>query len=604
MRRWHIAVIWLALVGAVVYCTSLSNPFIWDDEQFIYRNSFVTQFKLPELLTNSITSGAGELSNYYRPLTSLSFAIDYAIWGLRPFGFHLTNIFLHVSAGVLLYLVLRQLSGTPTHPSWFWQEWQWWIAALFLVHPLQTEAVTYINSRGDSLYVFLILLSLLTTLLWWQKKRPSLPTVIKNVTSQQLQIILFCLSMITFTLSIFAKELGILGAALLPLTVFTFELNKHTSLTKSAQLILKKWWWWVLIGSIAATYLLLRATVLNFQNSFNFYDRTDNVYGQSIAVRLGTFFRVFWTYQQVQLFPYPLHMERSITLEHSIFNWWSLATLFFLVTLTALGWHEYRKHKTVWIWFGLVWYLVCLLPVSGIIAINGVLYEHWLYLPLVGWLLLWWRIGSLLLKKVPALLLVGGVCTLAIMYSLLTIRQNYLWGDVIRFYTYTLQFNQTPRLWNNLGMAYADRNQYQAALAAYQQAIDHGGKEYSQIFHNLGNTFEHIGNRSAAQSAYEQAIALNPHFYFSYPSLINIYMETKQYQAAQPLLEKYLQTQPNDPAALFFYGQVLWNNGDHSTAKKIFDLAIKASGFSPQVKAAVTTIITASASASPIIKSK
>ncbi len=601
MSRWLVAVLWLAVIGTVVYCTSLFNPFIWDDEQFIYRNSFVTQFQLPQLLTESITSGAGEVSNYYRPLTSLSFAVDYAIWGMRPFGFHLTNTLLHLGAGLFLYFVLRQLSNSPAHPPVFWQEWQWWIALFFLIHPVQTEAVSYINSRGDSLYVFLLMTSILSVLLWWQKKRPPLPSLLSDLITPHLQIVLLCTSIITFTLSIFAKELGILGAALLPLTVLTFEAQRHASLRKSVLFLLKKWWLWLLVWSIAAAYLLLRATSLNFQNSFNFYDHTENIYGQSLSVRLGTFSRVFWTYQQVLLLPFPLHMERSINLEQSILNWWTVATLSFLGVIVSCGWYERHRHKTVWIWFGLLWYLICLLPVSGIIAINGVLYEHWLYLPIVGWLVVGWRTSMLVLPKAPLSWKIIGITFLATIYSFLTIRQNYLWGNVIRFYTYTLQFNQTPRLWNNLGMAYADQHQYQQALTAYQQAIDHGGSDYSQIHHNIGNTQERLGNKTAAQAAYERAIAINPDFYFSYPALINIYMSSQQYQPAKPLLEQYLVYQPHDPTALFLYGKTLWYLNDQAAAKIQFNAAIKASGFQSQLKAAITEVLTSTASASPTV---
>ena len=84
----------LILIGAtfLAYFSSFSNPFIWDDEQFITSNAYVRNFDIGKIFTTNTVAGAGVQSNYYRPLTTLSFAVDTAIWGSNPFGFHLTNL--------------------------------------------------------------------------------------------------------------------------------------------------------------------------------------------------------------------------------------------------------------------------------------------------------------------------------------------------------------------------------------------------------------------------------------------------------------------------------------------------------------------------------
>ena len=73
-------------IGIAVYLPSLQNGFLWDDEVFFLNNENVAKFDVVKMFTESTTSGAGQTSNYYRPLTSLSFAIDYQLWGEKPLG--------------------------------------------------------------------------------------------------------------------------------------------------------------------------------------------------------------------------------------------------------------------------------------------------------------------------------------------------------------------------------------------------------------------------------------------------------------------------------------------------------------------------------------
>ena len=99
----------LVVLTIVSYASSLNNAFVWDDEQFIYNNNYVKQFVVSKLWTENTIAGAGQTSTYYRPLTTFSFAVDHAIWGLNPFGFHLTNTLLHMGAGILLSALLALL---------------------------------------------------------------------------------------------------------------------------------------------------------------------------------------------------------------------------------------------------------------------------------------------------------------------------------------------------------------------------------------------------------------------------------------------------------------------------------------------------------------
>jgi hypothetical protein len=96
------------------------------------------------------------------------------------------------------------------------------------------------------------------------------------------------------------------------------------------------------------------------------------------------------------------------------------------------GWWEYRQRRTPWIWFGLGWWWITILPFTGLIPINGILYEHWLYIPMIGFFTALCRSSQLLVQAIPApkvtkkRLVLGGIALWTILAMILTVRQNFL----------------------------------------------------------------------------------------------------------------------------------------------------------------------------------
>ena len=153
MRRlpapWH-SLVPIALVVALtaaVYAPSLTGPFVYDDERFVVQNISLRQISLwPSYFTDYQTLAASDLArDNYRPLLTLSFAVDYAVWGLNPLGYHLTNLFWHLVNVLLLYglfLALGLGSGATLLG-----------VTLFALHPIQTEAVSWVSGRADVLFL-------------------------------------------------------------------------------------------------------------------------------------------------------------------------------------------------------------------------------------------------------------------------------------------------------------------------------------------------------------------------------------------------------------------------------------------------------------------
>ncbi len=133
--------LWVAAavgLGVLVYLNALGNPFVYDDHRLILENGSLAHLAdLRGIVLHDLT----------RPLTNLSYALDFAVWGTRPFGFHLTNLLLHLLNVVLLFRVALRMadpSGRPTVVAAV-------AATLFAVHPMLTESVGYVSSRTEIL---------------------------------------------------------------------------------------------------------------------------------------------------------------------------------------------------------------------------------------------------------------------------------------------------------------------------------------------------------------------------------------------------------------------------------------------------------------------
>ncbi|HZZ98933.1 MAG TPA: hypothetical protein VFG51_03300, partial [Candidatus Saccharimonadia bacterium] len=287
--------VFLFVVACIVYLPTFANQFVWDDEQFITKNVLVQHISnWPMYFTTNTIAGAGLNSNYYRPLTTLSFAIDTAIWGKHTFGFHLTNLLLHAIGGVLVYVLLKKLlslhSSSPTYDLLAYVT-----AFAFVLHPAQVEAVAYINSRGDSLslvYGSLMILALMA---------------IQKTSSDNKRILLGFASVVSFWIALLTKESAIAWAGVATLCVGLL-------LAKLVKVRPGVYFTAALHVISALGYLVLRFTVLQFQSTNDVWGPS-SVYAHSLSTRLMTFFFVaIPQYLSILIWPLGLHMEREMKL--------------------------------------------------------------------------------------------------------------------------------------------------------------------------------------------------------------------------------------------------------------------------------------------------
>lgn len=497
----------IILGGIICYSNIFSHQFLWDDEFLIEKNQFIRSFDhLPEVLSSPSGAGAARSDNFYRPLQILNYTGLYALAGATPWIFLLNNLFLHLFSGILIFFLIRKIfkkDFLAFLTSFFW-----------VIHPVHTEAVTYMSGTADPLATLLGLGSFYFYLIFREKK----------------QFYFLICSFATFFLALLAKETIII----LPVLILFYEIIFNKNRKKISTYTPLLWFF-----NIALAYFCLRLSVLNFGGTLNLYSQT-NPYTENILVRIFTFLASLLMYYSFFFYPVNLHMERNFPIFSNWQSPWVLFSFLILIVFFFLGFWAQRKNKK-YISFGLGWFFIAFIPLSGIIIpINSLLLEHWLYFSSIGFFLClagiinaFWgktikaRKGLLIILLLIAVLLMKG-----------TRQRNEVWENSFTFYQDILQYHEgTARVHNNLGMAYAEQGDLNKAEEHYSKAITISD-QYAQTHYNLAKLYLKQGKRKEAITHLKKSLKINPQFLFSYYLLAQIYQEMGETKKAQEYFQK------------------------------------------------------------------
>ncbi|HEY4743618.1 MAG TPA: tetratricopeptide repeat protein [Desulfuromonadaceae bacterium] len=403
---WFGAII--LLIGAV-YCTTLTHSFVWDDNDIIVNNPLLENLaNIPKFFLTEDT--IDEATGYYRPITYISFALDRAIWGVNPVGFHLTNLLLHMAAVLIFYRTVAAL---------FNRERLALIAALiFALHPLTVETVNFLSGgRNTLLSACFGLLSLLC-----------------HIRNRRL------LAVACFALAIFSKEF----ALLLPLIFLLYDLRlraeKHRYLT------------YIPYAVAVALYLTLRSLAVqqaNFLSAFNVFHTLAAPY----LVARYALNMIIPTHLQVM---YDIHPRLPILLVGMVAG---------ALVLSAV--YRFRKHTEIFI--SLCWFFLFLLPIINIIPINSasLMADRYAYFSLMGFAVF---LAALICM---ANLRVSTVCVaiVIVVYAGIDISRNRIWKDEVAFYT--RMTDDAPRKFigpRNLGLYYYRNGDIERAVSNLEAA--------------------------------------------------------------------------------------------------------------------------------------
>ncbi|MGD0884091.1 MAG: tetratricopeptide repeat protein [Thermodesulfovibrionales bacterium] len=486
------------LVSFAVYFNALSNDFVFDDSVQVLENDWIKDVKyIPDIFSNSVWGFQGEtrISNYYRPFMHLIFMFNYYVFGLRPWGFHLVNILFHCGVSVLVFLIIqRLLTGHNSSVSSVYLSPPFIAAMLFAVHPIHTEAVTWISGLPDVSFPFFYLLSFYLYVSFRDGAKRG-----------------YILSVLSFSAAAFSKE----PALTLPIMLIAYDYL----LKNSDETFLKAIKRYIPYVVVSGSYLLMRYYALGsfapteFHTNLGPYESIINV------------FPLFKEYLTSLLWPLNLNLWHSFHPISSLFEAMGIMSvavtvIFFVVAIAA-----YRKNKIVF--FSFLLFVVPLLPAFYIKGIGGKPFaERYLYLTSVGYVLLSAVFLSWATEKLPQA--VRGMTivftVIAGLYTVGTVDRNNVWKNDYTLWSDTVR-KAPDEAWPhyNLGTAYAKRTRLDEAANEFIAALKLD-PDFADAHNNLGYAYANQNRLDEAVNEYITALRLRPDYADAHYNLGNAYL--------------------------------------------------------------------------------
>ena len=574
-REW-LRVFFLAVIGIIVRTPALQGERIWDDHFLIHGNPLI---KSPLLALESFRHYLflDSFSVYYRPVQNISYIADYFFWNSDTWGFHLTNVLVHVSSGILLYFLLRELFASfflrnfsPGARIRALRRLRWISAAAFLValiwvvHPVHSAAIDYISGRADSLaFVF----ASAGWLLFLRAQRTARPI---------LRLSLCALAGVSGLLALFSREIAAVWIGLFVAHLLLIE--KRIPVAKRLGALF-------CCGLVLAIYIGCRQLPTR-PSGFSSYDVL-----HSAPVRAMLMARALGDYGRLMIFPVNLHMERTVfdpVSYRSRADWQSgieteyLSILGLLVFAAfALGSTKRGRGQLMRI-FGAGWFLAAYLPISNIFSLNATVAEHWLYLPSVGFLI--FAAGCAI--EVPRRYWKVGVALVLLAAAALSTR-SYLrsidWASAETFYRRTLSSGGTSaRTGLNLAMIYTNRGDHVGAEKIIRKVLELA-PDFPLAQNNLASALSHQGKTKEAEVLFarleKSAVETRKEYPHSWMGALNLAIlrcNTRHEESAIAVLDQARREYPEVWELISFESEVLRRTkGPDAALRLVEDFARK-----------------------------
>ena len=532
----------LSLLGTLIYSNTFSSPFLFDDIKNLLANQKITEI-------SSFLSLSGR-----RDVGFLSFALNYRFGGFDVFGYHLVNLLIHIANAFLVYTLVRLLFRTSgllsQAPSGLLLQVPWAAALLFLVHPIQTQAVTYIIQRFTSLAALFYLLTLVAYLKW--RTAPS---------EEKGRYLWYGLALLSCFLAMKTKE----NAFTLPLMILLLE-GVFFEWAFLGPLV---WRRWVSVFPFLLTLLIIPLSLpLSLGSpslaSFSQGDLVgvvDLVRETTEISRADYFFtqgRVLVTYIRLLFLPMDQNLDYAYPIYHSFtappvfLSFLFLSSLFalavYLLLASRRGHHALRLPPAAarLAGFGILWFFLALAVESSLIPIRDVIFEHRLYLPSVGLFLAIAAAGAggLAQRSPYAALLAATFSLVVVLLSVGTYQRNEVWKDGVGLWQDVVRKSpEKARARIFLAREYERVGRLQGALLEYQAALALEPRQ-AKAHNNLGNLYREMGRQEEALGAYLAALALDPELAMTRNNLGNLYRDLGRLEEALREYQAALATDP------------------------------------------------------------
>jgi len=525
---WRVPAVCLALAAITfaVFGQTAGFGFVnYDDGKYVYDNPMVARGLTLKGAAWALT--CGEIGHWH-PLTWLTHMADCQVYGLWAGGHHLTNVALQAAAAVLLFLALREMTGSLWRSAF--------VAGVFAIHPLRAESVAWIAERKDVLSGVFFMLTL-----WAYARYAYRPSCWR------------------YAAVALAFGLGLLC--------------KNTLVTLPFVLLLLDWWplhrvklapFWGLVKEKIPLFLLSAgscvATVL-------VPEKLLDSYRVPFLERLGNAVVSYGVYLRQMVFPAGLANPYLNPPNGLPFR--EVALAFVLLAAISMGVVAFRKGRP-YLLMGWLWYLGMLIPVIGIVQISYYAHaDRYTYLPGIGLVLAGtWMAGDWSLGWKHRRGVLGGLMA-AVMGALMVCawKQTAYWKSNETWWTHTLAC--TPGNYiahNDLGSDLSDRGRFEEAINHFQNALQLK-PDYAEAQYNFGNALQREGRADKAVPHYQAALRMKADFAEAWNNLGHALLQKGRVDEAIPPLQKALQLKPD-------YAEAHYNLGNAYVQKDKVEEAI------------------------------
>ena len=545
-QRWLVAGICTVLAAMIflVFGGTLRHGFVnFDDDVYVYDNPPVAGGLTGHGIAWAFTHVH---SSNWHPITWISHMLDCQLYGLNPAGHHLTNLLLHGTTTILLFLLLRKMTGS-LWPSAF-------AAAVFAVHPLRVESVAWVAERKDVLGGLFFMLTL------W--------AYVHHVSGTRTRYY-YWLSLLFFALGLMAKPMLVT----LPMVLLLLDYwpLKRLRVNSVAEFGLPGWdvlrpaigekWPWFALATAAGTVTL--------------FAQNEAISPIPLSLRCGNAIVSCALYLQQLI--YPIRLAAFYPYPAGGFAAGTTIAALVALLVISVGVVVVSRQRP-WILFGWLWYLVTLLPVIGILQVGSQAHaDRYTYLPQIGLVvLLAWTLADGSLRWHFRRPLLGGLAAGVLAALMLRAHdQTSVWQDSVTLWRHSLactEDNLTAHL--NLGNALLEQGRVDEAMVHYQMALqvnpDHPDAQAS-----LGSALIQKGRWDEAIGHLQKALEIKPDLATAHNDLGNLLAQRGDLDSAIAHFHKALAARPDFADASYNLANACFQKGEWDQAAASYQLALR-----------------------------
>lgn len=491
-------IVLVAVAVFFIYAKTLTGGFIFDDRHNIKDNPHI---RLTHITPKSLYDTVREGPSSRRPVAMISFALNYYFHGYKVVGYHLVNLMIHITTGLLLYLLITMTWQTPAmHPRDNRYSWvAFFTAIIWLVHPIQTQSVSYVVQRMNSMATMFYVLSMV------------LYVKARFAEAKPEKAAWFSAAAVSGILALGSKE----TAATLPVFIFLYEWYFFQDLRRD--------WIKKRIPILAGIMILLIIIALIFLGRHPL-EKVLSGYAThhlTMAQRGLSQFRVVIFYISLLLWPHPSRLNLDHDFQPSFSALDPVTTvpaMAAIIGILVLALFLAKKQRLIS--FCILWYFGNLVIESSIIGLELV-FEHRNYMPSMFVVLLAVFLSFRYIK--PGWLTPLMLLAVAAVFATWTYQRNEVWRSPVLIWKDSAQKSpHNPRSLNNLGVALADHGHYPEAVQYYHKALQIY-PNYAEAHANLGYAIARQGQLDEAIIHFKTALQLDPQFHEAHTNLGIVY---------------------------------------------------------------------------------